>query len=96
MHGEIISLLVVANMNKLQSSGRIYSEVLTALNEIYGMEGDDHPIKKESLRLNLSTSNLMSEFLVKNYRARCLLRVIKFFLMRLETKGGGGGLWKES
>ena len=89
MHGEIISLLVVANMNKLQSSGRIYGEVLTVLNEIYGMEGDDHPIKKESLRLNLSTSNLMSEFLVKNYRARSLLRAIKFFLMRLETKVGG-------
>ena len=63
--------------------------MLDVLSEIYGTEGEEHPISRESLSLNLSNSCLISEYLVKNYRAGSSWKAIKLFLMRWETKVGG-------
>ena len=84
--GEILSLLIVATSNDSQRNSQVYGEILDTLSEIFGSEGEEHPVSKENLHLNLSNSGLMPEYLVKNYRGGAARKVIRMFTMRLESK----------
>jgi Protein of unknown function (DUF3095) len=60
-HGEIDTLLILATAPSDTQINKIYREVITQIQKIYGAESNFHPVVKSNLNLSLGNKNLLTE-----------------------------------
>lgn len=85
LHGETISLLVMATPGNLARSNPIYREVLTQIRAIYGHEPQHQPVQPETLRLSFRHRNLMGETCIRATNSHWLGQMAYLMQIRLEN-----------
>lgn len=97
VHGQTLSLIVLATPRQQQRPEPIYRAAIERLLQIYGTEQDFHPAAPEALRLTFGYRKLMGEAKLRAQAGAVWLRLVRILtenllgliLIRLGLKVGG-------
>ncbi|MEB3337670.1 MAG: DUF3095 domain-containing protein [Leptolyngbyaceae bacterium] len=83
-HGEIVTLLVLATAPSDSQSNKIYREVITQIQRIYGSEHNFHPVVKSNLNLSFNSQKLATETTIFTQSKGWIYQ--KFYLLKIKIE----------